>query len=155
MLQTLVGGLLNHPKRLAVVPTLALSEPAWQNLLRFAGRHRIPILFIVPGRIAGRRDSTDLRTIYAEYGVPVMTVDASDPIAAFRVATEAAHNARAGRGATVLEAVVVETQNSSVNSQHPLEHLEDYMRRRGSWSDEWQAEVVRSAHEAMKAELSA
>jgi hypothetical protein len=155
MLTTIVSQLLSDPKRLAVVPSIELAEPAWQNVLRFAGRHRLPILFIVPGRIAGRRDSTDLRTIYAQFGVPVMTIDASDPIAAYRVATEAAHNARAGRGATVLEAAAVETRNTDINSQPPLEHLEEYMRRKGSWDDNWRAEIEQSAREAMKRELSA
>ena len=155
MLTTIVRQLLSDPKRLAVVPSNELAEPTWQNVLRFAGRHRLPILFIVPGRIAGRRDSTDLRTIYAEFGVPVMTIDASDPIAAYRVATEAAHNARAGRGATVLEAAAVETRNTEVNSQPPLEHLEEYMRRKGSWDDEWRVEIEESAQAAMKRELSA
>jgi hypothetical protein len=155
MLTTIVSQLLADPKRLALVPSVELAEPSWQNALRFAGRHRLPILFIVPGRIAGRRDSTDLRTIYAEYGVPVMTIDASDPIAAYRVATEAAHNARAGRGATVLEAALVETRNIEINSQHPLEHLEEYMRRKGSWDDLWRAEIEESAQAALKRELSA
>jgi hypothetical protein len=135
LLMTIVGQLLTDSKRFAVVPVPDIAQNAdWQNVLRFAGRHRVPILFIVPGRIAGHKDSSaDLRTVYAEYGVPVMIVDANDPIAAYRVATEAAHNARVGRGATVLQAAYVETPNRIVNSQHPLEHLEEYMRKRGSW----------------------
>jgi hypothetical protein len=156
LLTGIVSQLLKDSKRLAVVPTTELAEPSWQNVLRFAGRHRIPILFIVPGRIASRRESTtDLRTIYAEFGVPVMTVDANDPIAAYRVATEAAHNARAGRGATILEAARVETSNKEINSQAPLEHLEEYMRRKGSWDDQWKVEAEESARESLKRELSA
>lgn len=155
MLTTIVSQLLADPKRLAVVPTVELAEPAWQSVLRLAGRHRLPILFIVPGHIAGRRESTDLRTIYAELGIPVMTIDANDPIAAYRVATEAAHNARSGRGATVLEAASIQTRNAEINSQHPLEHLEEYMRRKGSWDDHWRAEIDVSAREALKRELSA
>ena len=156
LLTTIVSELLKDSKRLAVVPTIDLAEASWLNVLRFAGRHRLPILFIVPGRIASRKDSSaDLRTLYAEYGVPVMTVDASDPIAAYRVATEAAHNARAGRGATVLEATTVATPNPQINSQHPLEHLEDYMRRKGSWDDRWREEVESSSQQALSRELTA
>ena len=84
-----------------------------------------------------------------------MTIDANDPIAAYRVATEAAHNARAGRGATILEAASIETRNAEINSQPPLEHLEEYMRRKGSWDEDWRAEIEDSAREAMKRELSA
>ncbi len=153
LLTTIVSQLLADPKRLAVVPTTELAEPSWQNVLRFAGHHRIPILFIVPGRIASKR--ADLRSIYAEFGVPVMTVDAYDSVAAYRVATEAAHNARAGRGATVLEAARVETANPKINSQAPLEHLEEYMRRKGSWDEVWRSEAEQSAREALKRELSA
>lgn len=135
LLMTIVGQLLANEKQFAVVPVLDIAnDPEWQKVLRFAGRHRIPILFIVPGKIAGRKESSaDLRTVYAEYGVPVMIVDANDPIAAYRVATEAAHNARVGRGATVLQAALVQTPNKAVNSQYPLQHLEEYMRKRGSW----------------------
>jgi hypothetical protein len=141
ILTNIVSQLLADPKRIAVVPCMEIADPAWQNVLRFAGRHRLPILFIVPGHYAGSRKSSDLRTINAEFGVPVITIDANDPIAAYRVATEAAHNARAGRGATVLEAASVQTRTTEVNSQHPLEHLEEYMRRKGSWDDRWRAEI--------------
>jgi hypothetical protein len=156
LLNSIVSGLLQDSKRMAVVPTTEIAEPTWQNVLRLAGRHRLPILFIVPGRIASKRSKeADLRTIYAEFGVPVMTVDANDPIAAYRVATEAAHNGRSGRGATVLEAATVELANSNVNSQHPLEHLEEYMRRRGSWDDDWKARIEESARAALEKELTA
>jgi hypothetical protein len=156
LLTSIVAGLLEDPKRLAVVPTTEIAEPSWQNVLRLAGRHRLPILFIVPGRIGSKRNSSsDLRTIYAEFGVPLMTVDSNDPIAAYRVATEAAHNARAGRGATVLEAASVESSNRLVNSQHPLEHLEEYMRRRGSWDEGWRSDLEVTLQAAIKKELTA
>lgn len=75
----------------------------------------------------------DLRTIYAEYGVPVITVDANDAIAVYRVMTEAAHNSRVGRGTTLIEAAFIPGKTHGVASPAPLACLEGYMRRHGAW----------------------
>jgi hypothetical protein len=125
---------------------------ARKSIFSFAGRTRLPILFIVPARIGTRADSTrDLRTLYAEFGIPVFTIDAHDPIAAFRVATEAAHNARVSRGASVLEAAVIQTPNASLNSEPPLRLLENYMRRKGNWDETWRQQI----EDAARADLEA
>jgi len=147
LLASVIPRILPDPHRVAMICTGEfLAGTSWNNVLRFVGRHRLPILLIVPGQFTSRRHaSADLRTIYTKFGVPVMTVDAHDPIAAFRVATEAAHNARVGRGATILEAAMVETATLALNSRPPLEQMEDYMRRKGSWDDQWRAQVELAA----------
>jgi TPP-dependent pyruvate/acetoin dehydrogenase alpha subunit len=42
-----------------------------------------------------------------------------------------------------------------VNSQHPLEHLEEYMRRRGSWDEGWRSDLEVTLQAAIKKELTA
>lgn len=139
LLASAIDKLLHKPDRMAILCTGELTNRSlWDPVFRFVGRHRLPILFIVTGHYHSRRESTpDLRTIYAEFGIPVMSCDAYDSIAAYRVATEAAYNARAGRGATVLESSLILTANRDVNSQAPLDHLEQYMLRHGSWDEAW------------------
>ncbi len=144
--------LLHHPDRLAVVSTGEMRDrSAWESVFRFAGRHRIPILFIVAGHYRSRvAHSLDLRSTYAEFAIPVITVDAYDAIGAYRIATEASYNARAGRGATVLEASLIATANQKVNSQAPLEHLEEYMRSRGAWDDSWREQIAEAVEQELK-----
>ncbi|HYE23742.1 MAG TPA: hypothetical protein VEG32_00955 [Clostridia bacterium] len=105
------------------------SDPQWRNAIRVAARQRLPILYIVHND-STTRGKADLRTIQAEYGVPVILVDHSDAIAIYRVTTEAAHNARVGRGATVIAATRVSSPTD------PLEALKAYMERHGAWAND-------------------
>jgi TPP-dependent pyruvate/acetoin dehydrogenase alpha subunit len=97
----------------------------------FAGRSRLPLLFLVQNQRT--EVSLDMGTLHTDYGIPVISVDANDAIAAYRVTTEAAHHARIGRGATIIEAVFVSGTQSGVSSPEPLACLEAYMRRHGGW----------------------
>ncbi len=121
-----------HRDALALV-AVADFDDTWRHTLRFAGQHKLPIIYIVGTEESPRRSGADLRTIYAEFGIPVIRVDACDAIAAYRVATEAAYTARLGRGATILEAVTVHMGHGSLDSNEPLAVLETYMRRHGAW----------------------
>ena len=95
----------------------------------FAARHKLPILYIVANR-PGQSAPLDLRSIYPEFGIPLFTVDANDAIAAYRVATEALHNARHLRGPSVIEALVM--PQTSPSASHGLELLTAYMLRHGN-----------------------
>jgi TPP-dependent pyruvate/acetoin dehydrogenase alpha subunit len=76
------------------------------------------------------KQELDLRALYAEFGIPVFSVDANDAIAAYRVATEALHNARHLRGPCVVEALTIHGKASSAG---PLDLLREYMERHGNW----------------------
>ena len=80
-----------------------------------------------PPARAGR---LDLRTVYPEFGIPLFSVDANDAIAAYRVATEALHNARHLRGPCVIEALAVPQPPKGAASL--LELLASYMKRHGN-----------------------
>jgi len=101
-----------------------------REALRFAARHKLPLLFLIGNRLTpGRKQQFDFRTLYAEFGVPVFSVDGGDAIAAYRVTTEALHNARHQRGPSLIEAVtVVGKQTVQIP---PLQLLGLYMERHG------------------------
>jgi TPP-dependent pyruvate/acetoin dehydrogenase alpha subunit len=107
------------------------AQENFRTAFQFAARHKLPILYLVANSIApGRPQTLDLRTLYAEFGIPVFSVDANDAIAAYRVATEALHNARHQRGPSVVEALTVQhTDGSMLN---PRELLAAYMERHGN-----------------------
>jgi hypothetical protein len=131
-----VEKLLKNPKATALVcagkleagPTTLEDH---HRAFSFAACHKLPILYLVSNSYTpGRRQQFDLRTLYAEFGIPVFSVDANDAIAAYRVATEALHNARHNRGPCVIEALVM---SGGRGTSHPLTLLRDYMERHGSW----------------------
>ena len=132
-----VAALLGDSKAAAVVCAGKLEKDAkgqqdYRNVFNFAARHKLPILFLVADTLTpGRRQEPDLRTLYAEFGIPVFTVDANDAIAAYRVTTEALHNARHLRGPCVIEALTVNCKSS--RAVKPLELLQGYMERHGNW----------------------
>lgn len=98
---------------------------------RFAALHRLPLLFVVGNRLGPRsQHAVDLRSLYAEFGMHVFTVDANDAIAAYRVTTEAMHFIRLRRGPSVLEALSVPAPSNG-QAHTPLELLAAYMRQHG------------------------
>lgn len=128
-----VAALFRDPKLTALVcgGRLDPSED-YRSAFSFAARQRLPILFLVANSFTpGRRQQLDLRTLYAEYGIPVFSVEANDAIAAYRVATEALHNARHLRGPCVIEALTL--RGNGVNKTEALRLLQSYMQRHGNW----------------------
>lgn len=135
-----VGALLGDTKVTAVVCSGRLDGEQREDYHRafgFAVSHKLPILYVVAnsltqGRGAAQKGSRelDLRTLSGEVGIPVFSLDANDAIAAYRVATEALHNARHLRGPCVVEALTIHGKCSSAS---PLDLLREYMERHGSW----------------------
>jgi TPP-dependent pyruvate/acetoin dehydrogenase alpha subunit len=104
----------------------------YRSAFSFAARHKLPILFLVANTMTpGRKQELDLRTLHAEFGIPVFSVEANDAIAAYRVATEALHNARHMRGPCVIEALTLLGKSSGAAS--PLDLLRGYMELHGNW----------------------
>jgi hypothetical protein len=117
----------------------------YRRAFAFAARHKLPILYLVANSLTegpprGRsltkdKQDLDLRTLYTEVGIPVFSLDANDAIAAYRVATEALHNARHLRGPCVIEALTLHgtTHGSDSSAASPLNLLREYMERHGNW----------------------
>ncbi len=131
-----VAALIEDAKATALVCAGRLDGEAearedYGSAFGFAARHKLPIIYLVANRLTqGRKQELDLRTLYAEFGVPVFSLDANDAIAAYRVATEALHNARHLRGPCVVEALMIRGKGHNAD---PLELLCEYMERHENW----------------------
>ncbi len=131
-----VTALLVNAKATALVCVGQLDrEPEgredYRRAFSFAARHKLPILYLVANSLnRGRKHEIDLRTLYAELGMPVFSVDANDAIAAYRVATEALHNARHLRGPCVVEALTIPGKTVGTSA---LDLLREYMERHDNW----------------------
>ena len=128
-----VAALLSDEKATALVCAgLLQAEDDYHKVFGFAVRHKLPILYVVANSLTpGQRGALDLRTLYAECGIPVFSIEANDAIAAYRVATEALHNARHGRGPCVIEALTVGDER--IGKANSLQLLKGYMERHGNW----------------------
>lgn len=133
---TAVAALMGDAKATALVCAGRLDgEPEARedcgSAFGFAARHKLPIVYLVANHFTGgRKQGLNLGTLYADFGVPVFSLDANDAIAAYRVATEALHNARHLRGPCVVEALTIHGKGRSAS---PLNLLREYMERHGNW----------------------
>ncbi len=131
-----VAALLGDAKATALVCAGQLdAQPEarkdYASAFGFAARHKLPILYLVANRLPRRgSQEPELRALYTEFGIPVFSLDANDAIAAYRVATEALHNARHLRGPCVVEALTLRGKGGSAE---PLDLLRQYMERHGNW----------------------
>jgi hypothetical protein len=139
-------------------------DQGFRHCLRVCAESRLPVLFYIETCLhlsAGKRahrNRESLRSVYAESGVPVITTDVHDPVALYRVTTEAIHHARFGQGATVIESVRVVAAGKRARlatPADPLEFMRGYMQARGTWDDEWAHEQHRAAAEELQAALAA
>lgn len=114
---------------------------SWQEALKFAGVHKLPILYVVSGApdemaSAGQPAYLEQFSFMArDYGFPGIVVDGRDVVAVWRVAQESIHRARNGAGATLIHC-------TTESARDPLEHMEHYMRKRSVWDDEWRNQIA-------------
>jgi TPP-dependent pyruvate/acetoin dehydrogenase alpha subunit len=79
-------------------------------------------------------------------------VDGCDVVGVFRVAQEAIRRAREGHGPAVIECLTTRNSTATIgkseraSSQYlahdPLLFMEQYLRRRNLWSDEWSQSII-------------
>jgi pyruvate dehydrogenase E1 component alpha subunit len=98
----------------------------------------------------------DLSARARAFGFAGITVDGNDVVAVFRVAQEAIRRAREGHGAALIECKTSRWSEQSENSighpaasqaedwksKDPILFMENYLKRRDLWSDEWKQNVV-------------
>jgi TPP-dependent pyruvate/acetoin dehydrogenase alpha subunit len=147
----------------------AASLDLWHQAMRLAGAQKLPIVFILENS-AGTENSSgtesagnsqrgmdkDLSARARAFGFAGITVDGNDVVAVFRVAQEAIRRAREGHGAALIECKTSRwsgqldrdaTHRSTLQaedwkSKDPILFMENYLKRRDLWSDEWKQNMV-------------
>ena len=147
---------------------LGIQNPGIQNqrtlafdpdAMALAATQKLPVVCLV-------ESSFDTRSQSLAQGVaagddpayyPKIAVDGCDVVAVFRVAQEAIRRAREGHGPAVIECLTSRTNGLADDAGHhslvgnaaqtplpadPLSFMEQYLRRRDLWSDEWSRLVV-------------
>lgn len=112
--------------------TLVLG--ASHEALSFAATHKLPLIVFVRGEQTSAETNGAVLRKAEGYGIPGLVVDVNDAVAIFRVGKEAIHHARVGRGPSLIECCA-----SAVD---PVAHMERYLKKQGSWSEEWKRELA-------------
>jgi TPP-dependent pyruvate/acetoin dehydrogenase alpha subunit len=134
----------NHSNKIAVIFCNRdyTSHSAWQEALRFAGIHTLPILFVSQSTLPAEPALLDpqinakripLKT--KSYSFPTITVESNDAVAVYRVASEAITHARKGEGPTLIEC-------QSWQAGDPLLNMEKYIIREGLFSEKYKRQVA-------------
>jgi len=119
-----------------------VSLDPWHEALKFAGVHKLPILYVVKSGAPNEQLSAgqpayleQFSFMARDYGFPGIIVDGRDVVAVWRVAQESMHRARNGAGPTLIDC-------RTDSARDPLEHMEHYMRKRSVWDDKWRNQIA-------------
>jgi pyruvate dehydrogenase E1 component alpha subunit len=152
----------------------ATSEGDFHEAMNFAGVYSLPVVFVCQNNhyaISLRRDrQTAGPTIAGKaegYGVAGVLVDGNDVLAVHAVTRDAVERARAGRGATLIEALTYrlgphttaddpsryrdEAEVEEWRRRDPLDRVRRYLDREGSWSEDWQRVIEAEEAAAIEA----
>jgi pyruvate dehydrogenase E1 component subunit alpha len=155
----------------------ATSEGDFHEAMNFAGVYKTPTIFMCQNNgwaISMPRDrQTASETIAHKsiaYGVAGALVDGNDLLAVYEVCKEAADRARAGGGATLIEALTYRMgphtttddptryrTNDGVeewSQKDPIERVRRYLRSEGAWDAEWQEGVENEESDRVEAAVA-
>lgn len=124
----------------------AASMQTWNEALRVAGAEQMPMLFVSYSTVLIGTENLDVQSRLEEsaawpHGFPSIPVDGRDVVAVYRVATEAITHARKGNGATLIEC---RSDDSGGHAEiDPILKTEEYLGRKGLFSEELKREVER------------
>lgn len=107
-----------------------LANDGWKEAVAFAAERKLPLVCMVETRSIAE----ELRAAADGCGAPAITVDGSDVVAVYRVMQEATRRARQGHGPTLIE--------GKLQGADPLDFMENYLTKRGLWSDAWREKLV-------------
>lgn len=119
----------------------------WDAAMKLVGSKGLPVVFVVHG--AWNPDESPGAREALQNGVPAISVDGSDAVAAYRVACEAIIRARQRRGPTLVECVAgseslaaspeADRIHLQPGGQLPIDAglaMRDYLKRKGLWNEE-------------------
>lgn len=134
-------------KQRVVVAFCPQESPAlenWHEALKFAGVHKLPILYVITNGVADQQSPSEhaphleaFSFMTRDYGYPGIIVDGQDVVAVWRAAQESIHRARQGSGPTLLDC-------RTDSGRDPLAYMEHYMRKRKVWEDGWKQDTERA-----------
>ncbi|HET9836794.1 MAG TPA: thiamine pyrophosphate-dependent enzyme [Candidatus Angelobacter sp.] len=111
-----------------------------KEALALAAKHKAPVVCLIETTLSSldaENQASKRKTKRAEPQFPVIVVDGADVVAIFRVVQEAVRRARHGQGPSLVECVMPDQGTAD-----PLVFIEQYLRRKNLWSDEWQRGIA-------------
>lgn len=156
----------------------ASSKGDFHEGLNFAGVFRIPVIYMCENNQFAislpRAKQTAAETIAQKaiaYGVKGIQVDGNDVFAVYKATKEAVDNARAGKGATLIEAVTYRQADHSTSDdakryredkelqawikKDPIARLEKYMKAKKLLDDKYKKDILEKAKEMVEKEVQA
>lgn len=117
---------LKMTRRPGIVMALAKDsemDGGFRHVLAFAAQSKLPNIYLL--------ESAEAKSMKVNQPsrVPVILVEGSDAVAILRVIQECARRARQGHGPALIRC--------SRPTSDPLKFMEDYLRKRSLWSEEW------------------
>jgi TPP-dependent pyruvate/acetoin dehydrogenase alpha subunit len=122
------------------------ASDEFRDAVNFSVQHKLSVIHVV-------EISTESHVSHTYSQLPEFAIDGYDAIAVYRVGQEAVRRARQGRGPALIEclvnrrprAVIPSPSTDRVPSEtDPVLRMEDYLRRKGFWSDRWKRSLVAS-----------
>lgn len=123
--------------------TRVLQEKAAQQAMAVAGERKLPILYLVEVNMAeGKAPLSDdqINVKALGFGFPAIPVDGNDAVAVYRVVQEATARARKNGGPTLIVCKTFRRsamkgrrggKGSSWVAKDPVEHMREYLRKKG------------------------
>ena len=118
-----------QPGIVTVLVSEAEPDGELSHVFSFAAQSKLPIIYLL--------DSADIRRPKRKLHrgtLPVIFVEGSDAVAILRVIQECARRARQGHGPALIEC--------SRPTSDPLKFMEEYLRKREMWSEDWRQSLA-------------
>ena len=150
----------------------------WRKALELAANKSLPIIFVVednpwtdPASVEANEEEKDSTAGFdpggkaRSYAFPIITVDANDVVAVYRVAYESVERARQGGGPVLVEGkpyrLYSSTKRRVANSaarrgeRDPLTHMERYLKTKRLFTPLWKNQLVQEFSQKLDAALKA
>ena len=137
------------------------TRGGWHQALQLATNKSLPIIFVVednpwpspkPGPANFKPGDEEKDGKARSDGLPIITVDANDVVAVYRVAYESIQRVRQGGGPVLVEGKPYRLHNptkrrvvnavSSHSGRDPLIHMERYLKTKGLFIPRWKEQLV-------------
>jgi TPP-dependent pyruvate/acetoin dehydrogenase alpha subunit len=143
------------------------SLPGWQQTLKFADDHDLPIVYVILRDLSAEALPTEhAPDTFASLSFPVIPVDGHDVVAVYRVAQESILRARLGSGPTLIEAKTYRSNRRTIDAgrnpgtaspetNDPIQNMEVYLTMKGLFSEAWKRQIMEKFGRELEATLLA